>query len=404
MSASTAPGNKPLWIIIACAALAIGLGMGIRQTFGLFLEPVSQDIGLGREVFALSMGLQNLLWGISAPFFGAFADKYGAGRVVLAGGVLYAAGLVMLAASAGGGQVVASGLLLGLGVSGLGFTAVLGAVGRAAPPEKRSGALGMASAGGSFGQFAALPYAHVFLESAGWSMTLLLLAVLTVLAVPAAWGVSGKPQSAAGASTQTVSHAFREAMTHKGFLLLTAGFFVCGFHVTFVATHLPAFLGDRSFEPWLGAAALSLIGLANVAGTYICGRAGQVMEKRKALSYLYLGRAVVFLGFLFIPLTEFTVLALSMAIGLLWLGTIPLTSGLIATLFGPKWMSMLFGLVFFAHQIGGFLGAWLGGYVFDALRSYDAMWWMSSGLGVWAALLHWPIVEKPVARLSAGQA
>ncbi|MEC9368665.1 MAG: MFS transporter [Pseudomonadota bacterium] len=338
---------------------------------------------------------------MSAPFFGAFADRFGAGRVVLAGGLCYALGLVMLSASATGNQVVASGLLLGLGVSGTGFTAVLGAVGRAATPERRSSALGLASAGGSFGQFAALPYAHAFLETSGWSMTLLFLAALTVLAVPAAWGLVGKPAAGPDASTQSLSAAFGEALKHKGFLLLTAGFFVCGFHVTFVATHLPAFLNDRSFEPWLGAAALATIGLANVVGTYACGRIGQVMEKRKALTYLYLARGLVFVGFLFVPLTEVSVLILSALLGLLWLGTIPLTSGLIATLFGPKWMSMLFGLVFFAHQIGGFLGAWLGGYVFDVMRSYDSMWWMSAGLGVWAALMHWPIVEKPVARLSA---
>ncbi len=392
MPVSTALTRRPLWIIVASAGLAIGLGMGIRQTFGLFLEPVSAELGLGREVFALSMGLQNLFWGLSAPVFGAISDKYGAGRVVLAGGLFYVAGLAILAASSDGSQVVASGILLGLGVSGTGFTA---------PAEKRSSALGLASACGSFGQFAALPYAHVLLESVGWSVTLLCLAIFAVLFVPAAWGIAGRPASGPEASTQTLVHAFREALGHRGFLLLTAGFFVCGFHVTFVATHLPAFLNDNAFEPWLGTAALSVIGLANVVGTYVCGRAGQIMEKRKVLSYLYLGRAVVFIGFLYVPLTEVTVLALSVAIGLLWLGTVPLTSGLIATLFGSKWMSMLFGLVFFVHQIGGFLGAWLGGHVFDTLKSYEAMWWMSAGLGLWAAVIHWPIVEKPVARLRA---
>lgn len=391
--------RRPLWLVILAAGLVLSICMGIRQTFGLYLEPVSRELGLGRELFALAMGLQNLLWGITAPFAGAIADKFGAGRVVVAGALVYMAGLAQMATVTSEAGLISAGLLLGLGVSGTGFTAVLGAVGRAAPAEKRSMALGLTSAAGSFGMFAALPYAHAFMSSFGWVVSLFALAGLAAVMVPVAWGLAGRPPSAAPGSEQSVKAAFQEAVTHRGFLLLTAGFLVCGFHVVFIATHLPAFLADQGFEPWVATWALMLIGLANVAGTYLCGQAGQLIEQRLALTWLYLGRAAIFLGFLFLPLTEATVLILSTGLGLFWLGTVPLTSGLIATLFGPRWMSMLFGIVFFSHQVGSFLGAWLGGYLYDVYQSYEVMWWLSVALGIVAALLHWPIREAPVARL-----
>lgn len=399
MSATQEQSAKPLWLVILAAAIAIGVCMGIRQTFGLYLEPISRELSLGRETFALAMGLQNLLWGFTAPFAGAIADKYGAGRVVIGGALIYVVGLVSMATASSATGLVSSGVLLGLGISGTGFTAVLGAVGRAAPPEKRSMALGLTSAGGSFGQFAALPFVHVLIGEMGWVFSLYALAVTAAFLVPVAWGLSGRPQHQTLVADQSLSEAFREALAHKGFLLLTAGFFVCGFHVVFVATHLPAFLADRAFEPWVATWALAIIGLTNVLGTYLCGRAGQIMEQRMALIWLYLGRSLIFVGFIYLPLTETTVLLLSAGLGLFWLGTIPLTSGLIATLFGPRWMSMLFGLVFFSHQIGSFLGAWLGGYFYDIYQSYEIMWWLSVALGVIAALFHWPIREVPVARL-----
>ncbi len=392
---------KPLWIVILAAGAAIAVGMGIRQTFGLYLDPISRELGLGRETFALAMGLQNLLWGFTAPFAGAIADKYGAGRVVICGAVVYALGLIVMANAGGEGELVVSGLLLGLGISGTGFTTVLGAVGRAATPERRSVALGITSATGSFGQFAALPFAHVIIGSMGWVGSLYALALAAAFIAPLAWGVAGKHRPQSAGAEQTLREAFHEAMVHKGFLLLTAGFLICGFQVVFVATHLPAFLADRNFEPWVATWALALIGLANVIGSYLCGLAGRIMEQRIALTWLYLGRSAVFVGFLYLPLTEFSVLALSFALGLLWLGTVPLTSGLVATLFGPRWMSMLFGFVFFSHQIGSFLGAWLGGYFYDLYQSYEIMWWLSVALGIVAALFHWPIREAPVARLQA---
>lgn len=392
--------QRPVWLVILAAALSIALCMGIRQTFGLYLEPISIRLATGRESFALAMGLQNLVWGMAAPFAGGFADKYGAGRVVAGGALVYIAGLLVMATAEAESGLIASGLLLGLGISGTGFTAVLGAVGRAAPPEQRSTALGITSAGGSFGMFAALPFAHVLIEDIGWTASLYAMVLVAALMVPVAWGLSGKPQHSATDPAQSLSQAFRIACAHKGFWLLNAGFFVCGFHVVFVATHLPAFLADKAFDPLVAIWALSLIGLANVVGSYVCGKLGQAMEQRIVLTLLYLARSVVFLGFLYLPLTVPTVLFLSVAIGLLWLGTVPLTSGLVATLFGARWMSMLFGIIFFSHQIGSFLGAWLGGYFYDVYQSYDIMWWISVFLGILAAALHWPIREVPAGKLA----
>ena len=392
---------RPFWLVIVAAGAIISVNMGIRQTFGLFLGPISLDLGLGRESFALSMGLLNLVWGISAPFSGAIADKYGAGRVVAVGAAIYISGIYMMSAASDQGELITAGVIIGLGVSGTGFTAVLGAVGRAAPEEKRSMALGLASMGGSIGQFLALPYTHVLIDNFGWVSSLVVLAATATLMAPLGWLISGKPQSETGQSSQTLRQAIGEAMRHPGFLLLTAGFFVCGFHIVFIAVHLPSFLSDKGFGPEMGTAALTMIGFTNILGTYICGRLGQRMEKRTVLSMLYFARAIVFLALMLVPLNTTTVLMFSAAIGFLWLGTVPLTSGLVATLFGPRWMSMLFGIVFLSHQVGSFLGAWLGGYLYDIFQSYDVMWWISIGLGLMAMLLHMPIQERPVPRLAS---
>ena len=391
---------RSLWIIILCGGAIAGVSLGIRQTFGLYLAPISQDLALGREVFALSIGLTNLLWGFGAPFAGAVADKYGPGRVLVTGSLLYILGLYLIATAGGAPDLIFAGILIGLGISGTGFTVVLGAVGRAAPADRRGTALGLASMGGSIGQFIALPYAHVLISDFGWSASLIVLTATAAVMAPLAWGLKGRPPSTGAADQQTLGEAFREAIRHRGFALLTAGFFVCGFHVAFVATHLPAYLADKAFAPWVGATALTLVGLANIFGTFGAGRLGEMVEKRLALSVYYLLRSVVILLFILAPLSETSVLVFAFTLGLLWLGTIPLTSGLIATLFGPRYLSMLFGIVFLSHQLGGFLGAWLGGVLYDELASYDIMWWLSIALGVAAAILHWPIVERPVERLT----
>lgn len=390
------------WTVILCGGAIMALALGYRQALGLFLEPVSAGLGTGRESFALGMGLMNLLWGAASPFAGAVADRYGAGRVAALGGLLYAGGLAVMTLSGDGGQLVLGGSLVGLGLSGCGFSVILGTVGRAAPPEKRSLALGIASMGGSIGQFAALPFAHVMIQGAGWMTSLLVLAATALLIVPLAAGVAGRPApEGPSLGRQTVRQAVDEARASRSFWLLTAGFFVCGFHLAFVAVHLPAFLADKGFAPWLGAAALTLVGLTNIAGSWAFGALGDRYSKKRLLAWLYLARAAIFLIFILFPVTETSVLVFGAAMGFLWLGTVPLTSGLVAHMFGTAYLSMLFGIVFLGHQVGGFLGAWLAGLLYDAAGSYDAMWWLCVALGVASAALHWPIDERPAARLAA---
>ncbi len=391
--------SPQLWVIILCGATAMTLSLGIRASFGLFLGPMSVDLGMGREAFAIALAAQNLLWGIVAPFAGAIADKYGPIRVCMVGGVVYAAGLV-LAATGASVAVVQLGLTaVGIALGIAGFSVVLGAVGRAAPPERRSLALGIASAGGSFGQFAIVPVSQAFVTSYGWSTALVLLAAISFMLVPLAYGL-GERKLVPGMN-QTIGEAVREASGHSGFWLLTAGFFVCGFQVTFVAVHLPAFIADKGLPAWLGAASLSLIGLFNIVGTLIAGWLGGRYRKKYVLSLLYLLRSLAFVLFLMAPVSETSVLVFGAALGFLWLGTVPLTSGLVAQIFGPAYMSMLYGGVFLSHQLGSFLGAWLGGRVYDATGSYDAIWWASVALGIAAAILHAPIADRPLVRTPA---
>ena len=392
---------RPLWVIILCGGAITGLSVGIRQSFGLFLPPISDDLGLGREVVGFSFGLVTLLWGICAPFAGAIADRFGTARVALVGTFFYCLGLYTIATATNEADLITSGILVGFGISGVGFTVVLGAVGRAAPPERRSTALGLVSMGGSIGQFVSLPYAHLLISQFGWAVSLLVLLVSASLMAPLAWGMRSKTRDPGHLLDQTLGQALYEAVHHRGFLLLTAGFFVCGFHVMFVSTHLPAYLDDAGFAPWVGAAALTLVGFANIFGVIGAARLGDYIEKRLALAIYYTLRSLVFFVFIMVPLTEASVLIFAFTLGLLWLGTVPLTSGLVATLFGPRYMSMLFGIVFMSHSFGSFVGAWLGGYVYDAFGSYTAMWWISIVLGLVSAAFHYPIKERPVPRLAA---
>ena len=392
--------SRKAWIIILCAGAMGALTLGLRHSLGLFLTPISAELGIGRETFAFGMGLQNLFWGLGAPFAGAIADRYGAGRVAAVGGLFYAGGLLAMTLSGDGGQLVLGGLLLGIGLSGAGFSVAFGAVARAVPEEKRSTALGLTALGGAFGQFAALPFVQPLLDGFGWSLTLIILAGTSLLIIPLARGIAGRPAEAPAGQRQTLGEAFQEARRHRGFWLLTAGFFVCGFHLAFIIVHLPAYLGDQGLPSWLAVSALTLVGLCNIIGTYGCGALGNRFPKKSVLNLLYLLRAAVFLLFLIVPLSETSVLLFGAAMGFLWLGTVPLTSGIVATVFGPAYMSMLFGIVFLSHQIGGFAGAWLAGYFYDILQSYDAMWWLSVALGLMSAALHWPIDERPVARLA----
>ncbi len=395
---------NPVWILVLCAGTMLAINMGIRQAFGLYLKPISQDLGLDRQVFSMAMAILNLVWGLGAPFAGALSDRLGAVRVALGGTAAYVAGLALMATATGGNQLIFAGALIGLGMSGTGFTAVFGVIARAAPPEKRASALGLTTMGSAIGQFVSLPYTHAILDATGWVTSLLVLAGTAALMAPLAiqLGREGNAAPHAGwVSTQGLESALREALRYPSFLLLTAGFFVCGFHIAAVAVHLPAFLADRGFGAGLGAIALTVVGGANILGTYAFGRIGDIVPKRLALAFIYLARAAIFIALIYLPLTESSVLIFSFLLGLLWLGTVPLTSGLVVTFFGPRWLSTLYGIVFLSHQLGSFTGAWLGGWFYDTYRSYDLLWLASVVIALLAAALHLPIRERPAPRLAA---
>lgn len=396
--------SAQVWRVIWCAAALITITMGLRAGFGLFLTPISTDLQMGREVFAFAVAVQNLIWGAASPFMGGLADKYGVVRVSLLGTLLYILGLLLMSATSGPFEVIAGNLLVGLALGAAGLSTVLGAVGRMVAPERRSLALGLVTAGGSFGQFSVVPFTQVLIDGFGWSGAFVGLAIAAGLMLPLIWGVRDTPRAAATSGGQTLVQALAEAFRHRGFWLLTLGFFVCGFHVVFVATHLPAYLADGGLPTWLGAWTLAVVGFFNIIGSYSAGLLGSRYRKKNLLALLYLTRAAVFLLFILLPLSPLTVLLFGAALGLLWLSTVPLTSGLVATVFGPAYMSMLYGVVFFSHQVGSFFGAWLGGKLYDMFGSYDAMWWISVALGLAAAALHWPIVERPVARLAPAAA
>ncbi|MBI1729293.1 MFS transporter [Candidatus Acetothermia bacterium] len=391
--------NRKTWIVMICGGAILSVVLGMRQSFGLFLAPITSDLHIGREVFALAMGLMNLLWGLGSPFAGAIADRFGPGKVAAAGGAFYAAGLWMMSQSHSGDQLLLAGILLGIGLSGAGFSVILGAVGRASSPEHRTKALAIVSLGGSVGQFLSIPGVSLLLAGNSWVLSLGIMFAVSLIAIPLSKGVAGLTAKSSTENKQTLGEALREAFHHQSFWLLTSGFFVCGFHLAFIGVHFPAYLHDHGFPPGLSATALLLIGLFNIVGTYFCGLLGGKFLKKNVLSIIYLVRAAIFLVFLVSPLSDISVVLFSIGIGTLWLGTVPLTSGLIAYIFGPAYMSMLYGIVFLSHQIGGFAGSWLAGYLYDHVGSYDAMWLINVALGVMSSALHWPIRERPVERL-----
>lgn len=388
------------WILLG-SALILALSLGVRHGFGLFLPPMSAQFGWGREVFAFAIALQNLIWGLAQPFTGALADRFGAAKVVIVGGVLYAVGLVLMGMSDSLLTLsLSAGLLIGIGLSGTSFSVILGVVGRALPPEKRSMGMGIASAAGSFGQFAMLPGTLGLIGWVGWSSALLVLGLLVAMIVPLVSMLKDRPTPSLGGE-QTLKEALREACTHSGFWLLAFGFFVCGFQVVFIGIHLPAYLVDQHLPATVGTTVLALIGLFNIFGTYTAGWLGGRMSKPRLLTALYLARAVVIVVFLWAPLSQFSAYLFGMAMGFLWLSTVPLTNGTVATMFGVRNLSMLGGIVFLFHQLGAFLGGWLGGVVYDQTGSYELIWQGSIVLSLLAAALNWPVRERPVARLQA---
>jgi MFS family permease len=377
------------------------LAMGARHGFGLFLQPMSMAHGWGREVFAFALALQNLMWGAAQPFAGLIADRWGAGRVVFGGAVLYVAGLFWMAYAGSGTELaLSSGVLIGLGLSGTTFSIIYGVLGRIYPPEKRTMALGIAGAAGSFGQFAMLPGTQALISGVGWQTALLVLAGAAALMAPLA-AVLAEPNRSGAAQHhhQPIRDAIAEAAAHKGFWLLTFGYFVCGFQVVFIGVHLPAYLADHGLPGNVGVTCLALIGFFNIIGTYGAGWLGQHHSKKHLLAFIYVARSVIIVIFLATPLTAASAYLFAAAIGTLWLATVPLTNGIIAQVFGVGYLSMLGGFVFFSHQIGSFLGAWLGGVLFDRTGSYDIVWGISIALGLAAMALNLPIDQRPVERL-----
>lgn len=394
---------KNIWLVVTCAALIVTLSMGARQAFGLFLRPMSLELGISREAFGLALALQNLLWGLAQPFIGAVADRWGAGRVVAFGALLYAGGLLLAAeVSQAFGLHLSLGVLVGLALSATTFVVVLGAVGRAVPDHQRSLAFGITTAGGSLGQFLVVPGAQAMLGEMGWRLTFMALAALIAVAVVLAIGVAGKPRHTAtsGQSLGLVA-ALKEAAGHSDFWLLNASFFVCGFQLAFIGTHFPAYLADKGLAPGVGAMSLAFVGLFNIFGSYLFGAWGGRWRKSYLLAAIYSSRSVVIALFLILPLTDISALVFASVMGFIWLGTVPLTSGIVGQVFGMQYMSTLYGIVFMCHQIGSFFGAWMAGRVYDSTGSYDTAWGVSIALGLVAALTCLPVRGRPVGRLAA---
>ncbi len=408
MSQTTADNGVNMrlaYIALICGGIIGALSFGIRTGFGLFLEPITADLGTGREVFAFSLALQNLIWGATQPFVGALADRYGAYKAIMAGAVFYVVGTALIAVSQSAEMFhFSAGLLVGIGLSGTSFGIILGAVGQLFPPERRSWALGVTGAAGSFGQFAIVPVAQGLLTSFGWADATLILSIGAALMIPLAFAfIKAKPAPTGGPveKEMTIREALGEAFGYTTYWLLIVGFFVCGFHVAFIAVHISAYLGDVGLPDGTGAVAISIVGLFNVIGSYMAGVMGGHFSKKYLLSFLYFGRAVVIAVFILVPPSLISVYIFAGTMGLLWLSTVPLTSGLVAQIFGTRHMSMLFGFVFFSHQVGAFIGAWLGGALFDSTGSYDLAWWVAIALGVIAGAVHWPVREQPIVRPAA---
>jgi MFS family permease len=407
--------QRNFWIPVICGAIILTIGIGARQSFGIFQKPIAADLDVGRELWSFSNALALLLMGVFAPFAGNLADRFGTARTVGAGGALYVAGMLMIAMAAEGVMLTVGNALAGIGMAAAGFGPILGAIGRQTPVEWRSSALGIATAGGSFGQFAIVPFASILQNRLdNWHSTMFVLAAVSVMMVPLAVGLRedrAATSKAAGAlRPQSSRDALQEAFHTQGFWLLTIGFFVCGFHVTFIGLHLPSYISDNSVglsffgRPIsaieLGGWAIGLVGLFNIVGSLLWGWLGGHHLRKDMLALLYALRALAFVLFLALPLSWISVLLFAASLGFLWLGTVPLTSGLVGYMFGPVHMSMLWGIVFLSHQFGSFLGGWGAGRLYDIQGNYDLIWWISVGLGVFAALIHWLIREQPVERLT----
>ena len=412
MTSTTIPSGAPaiqapklsMWQVLVCGAAIVTLSMGIRHGFGLWLQPITQAQGWTRETFAFAIAVQNLSWGVFGIFAGMIADRFGAFRVIIAGAVLYALGLAGMALAATGMLfTLSAGVLIGAAQAGTTYAVIYGVIGRNISAEKRSWAMGVAAAAGSFGQFLMVPSEGFLISSLGWKEALLVLSAAVLLIVPLAFGLREK--TTAGAAPvkreQTIVQALAEAFKYPSFQLLMAGYFVCGFQVVFIGVHMPSYLRDKSLPPEVASYALALIGLFNVFGTYAAGALGQRMPKKNILAGIYFARALVIAIFIAVPLTPLSVYIFSAIMGMLWLSTVPPTNAAVAQIFGIQHLSMLGGFIFFSHQIGSFLGVWLGGYLYDRTGSYDIVWYLSIALGIFAALVNLPVRETPIVRTPA---
>lgn len=390
------------WLIIIAGSLIAVLTFGPRSAMGFFQLPMLADTGWDRSTFGLAMALQNLFWGLGQPIFGAMADKYGTGRVLILSGVLYSSGLVMMSL---GTSVLwlnlGGGVLVGLGVAAGSFSVLLSAFARNVTPQQRSFAFGIGTAAGSAGMFIFAPISQALISSYGWSDSLVWMGVMMLIVPLLAWPLRGNSTSGTQSQVQfkqTAGQALREARGHKSYLLLTTGFFVCGFQVAFITAHFPAYLGDIGIEPRYAVIAMALIGFFNIAGSLAAGVIGQRYSKPYFLAYIYIGRSIAVTAFLLLPQSPLSVIIFAAVMGVLWLSTVPPTNALVAIMFGTRHLGLLGGVVFLSHQIGSFLGVWMGGYLYDKLGSYDLVWWLGVGMGLFAAVVHWPIREQPVAR------
>jgi len=395
-------------VAIICACLLLAINFGLRSSMGFFMKPISEAFNQGREVFAFSLALQNLFWGLAQPFAGVIADRYGSAKAIVGGAVLYALGLYVTANASSVWELHAgAGILLGMGIAGTGFGVVLPAMARMVAPEKRAFALGLGTAAGSAGQFLLVPLGRSFVESYGWEMALIMMAVgsllMIVLAKPFAGDAVSKTASDSGPD-QTLGEALKEASTHIHYWLLVGGFFVCGFQLAFITVHMPAYLSDQGFDSSVAAASLALIGLFNIIGSLAAGYLSGIHSMKWLLVYNYSGRTIILVLFLVFPISTFSIYAFSITTGLLWLATVPPTSGLVAQMFGLRYMGTLYGIVFLCHQLGSFSGVWLGGYLFDTIGSYNLVWWSTAIIAGITALIHVFIDERPVPRMRLQQA
>jgi MFS family permease len=396
MPSLTASSSKNWLIILFSASALVTISLGIRQSMGLFLGPVTLDLGTGRELFSFAIAIQNLLWGLSSPLFGMMADRIGGWRVASLGGLLYALGLIIMS-----GLVTPTGMLLGnfmvgLGLGSAGMAVALGAVSQAVPDHRRSLALGMVTSLGSFGQFAMVPVTQILILDFGWQATMLALSVVAASMIAIGLGLRDAKATTAQVVEFSLRATLKQAFRSRDYILLTTGFFVCGLHLVFITTHLPIYLRDHSIDPNIASWALSLIGLFNIAGALFFGWIGGVTSKKTPLALIYLARTLIITAFITLPVSGASALVFGAAMGFFWLGTIPLTSGLIVTFFGPRYLATLYGFVFLSHQVGSFTGAWLGGRLYDLLGNYDLMWAINLGAGLLAFILHMVIREKPI--------